>query len=260
MFFRGLDVVRIHGRYMVELTPLMKLIGSDSEADWSCALFALAEAQGFEYVLYATIASKHAKLATAFFHSNYPAAWQERYHAQKLHYVDPAVAHCLGSVVPIVWQPDIYQTPEQRRLHEQACGFGLRSGISFPIHGPSGDFGVLSFASNQPASEKFGSAIAHFLPDLALIRDYAFASSQRFVSARSGAEPMPHLTKRELEVINWVMVVKSSWEISKITSCSEATINFHMSNIRQKFHVNTRQQALVKAIALGIIKPEDQHR
>ncbi|HEX9174316.1 MAG TPA: helix-turn-helix domain-containing protein, partial [Telluria sp.] len=122
------------------------------------------------------------------------------------------------------------------------------------------EFGVLSFASNAPASEKFGSAIAHFLPDLALIRDYAFASSQRFVSARCGAEPMPHLTKRELEVINWVMVGKSSWEISKITSCSEATINFHMSNIRQKFHVNTRQQALVKAIALGIIKPEDQHR
>ena len=71
---------------------------------------------------------------------------------------------------------------------------------------------------------------------------------------------MPHLTKRELEVIKWVMAGKSSWEISRITDCAEATINFHIANIRQKFNVNTRQQALVKAIALGIITPEDHHR
>ena len=68
------------------------------------------------------------------------------------------------------------------------------------------------------------------------------------------------LTPRELEVLNWVMVGKSSWEISKITGCSEATVNFHMGNIRQKFNVNTRQQAVVRAISLGLITPEDHHR
>jgi LuxR family quorum-sensing transcriptional regulator LasR len=56
------------------------------------------------------------------------------------------------------------------------------------------------------------------------------------------------------------MVGKSSWEISKITGCSEATVNFHMGNIRQKFNVNTRQQAVVRAISLGLITPEDHHR
>ena len=69
-----------------------------------------------------------------------------------------------------------------------------------------------------------------------------------------------HLTRRELEVLKWVMAGKSSWEISRITDCAEATVNFHISNIRQKFNVSTRQQALVKAIALGILNPEDPHR
>ena len=40
-----------------------------------------------------------------------------------------------------------------------------------------------------------------------------------------------------------------------ILGCSEATVNFHISNIRFKFKVNTRQQAIVKAISLGLINP-----
>jgi LuxR family quorum-sensing transcriptional regulator LasR len=73
-------------------------------------------------------------------------------------------------------------------------------------------------------------------------------------------EVAPKLTRRELEVLKWVMAGKSSWEISRITNCSEATVNFHMANVRQKFNVNTRQQAVVKAISLGMIIPEDLHR
>jgi LuxR family quorum-sensing transcriptional regulator LasR len=102
------------------------------------------------------------------------------------------------------------------------------------------------------------------LPMLALVRDYAFASSQRF--REEGARPeegrgaAPRLTKRELEVLQWVMAGKSSWEIARITNCSEATVNFHLANVRQKFDVNTRQQAVVKAIGLGLITPEDHHR
>ena len=87
-------------------------------------------------------------------------------------------------------------------------------------------------------------------------------SSPRSGSSRAagaGTE-RPRLTKRELEVLNWVMVGKSSWEISKITNCSEATVNFHIGNVRQKFGVSTRQQALVKAIGMGILTPEDPHR
>jgi LuxR family quorum-sensing transcriptional regulator LasR len=41
-----------------------------------------------------------------------------------------------------------------------------------------------------------------------------------------------------------------------VCKCTEATINFHFSNIRKKFKVNTRQQAIVKAMQLGLIFPE----
>jgi LuxR family quorum-sensing transcriptional regulator LasR len=245
---------------MVELAQLMTLLKSDSEGSWRTALFSLARAQGFDQVLYGAVGSKHAKLESAFLQSNYSSAWRDRYDADKLHYVDPTVSHCLASSLPIVWEPETFHAPDQRALYEEACGYGIRSGITFPIHGPNGEFGVLSFASDTRPDRDGEDVIIRALPALSLIRDYAFESSLRFLAPKPAAEAVPRLTRRELEVLKWVMVGKSSWEISKITACSEATVNFHIGNVRQKFNVNTRQQALVKAISLGMLTPEDPHR
>ena len=166
----------------------------------------------------------------------------------------------MSSVLPLVWEPDAFVKEKQHALYEEACHFGIRSGITMPIHGCHGEAGLISFATDVLPGKTFTERVSHFIADLSLLRDYAFQSSLKYMRAHGAAEPVPHLTKRELEVLKWVMAGKSSWEISRITDCAEATVNFHISNIRQKFGVNTRQQALVKAIALGIVTPEDHHR
>ena len=43
-----------------------------------------------------------------------------------------------------------------------------------------------------------------------------------------------NLTERECDVLRWVSEGKTSWEISQIFSISENTINFHITNIKQK--------------------------
>jgi LuxR family quorum-sensing transcriptional regulator LasR len=245
---------------MVKSDQLLQLMQSESPDAWSEVLFSLARDCGFDRVLYGMVASRHAKLENAFVLSNYSPEWRERYDAHRLAYIDPTVSHCLASTLPIVWQASTFCGPAQRELYEEACRYGIRSGVTFPIHGPNGEFGVLSFASGAAPGAATTRALEQQLPDLALIRDYAFQSASRFLGAAAPAEIPPRLTRRELEVLSWAMAGKSSWEISKIISCSEATINFHMANVRQKFNVNTRQQAVVKAIALGLIIPEDHHR
>lgn len=245
---------------MVQTAQLMQLLDSKDVASWSRVLFSLARQYGFEQVLFGLIGSRHAKVESAFVRSNYSSGWREYYEANRLVYVDPTVTHCMNSSLPVVWEPETFCTPGQRELYEQACAYGIRTGVKLPIHGPNGEFGLITFASDARPDAEFVRTISHFLPALALIRDYAFASSGRFYSTSAALDAAPHLTRRELEVLHWVMVGKSSWEISKITNCSEATVNFHMANVRQKFNVNTRQQAVVKAIALGLLTPEDHHR
>jgi LuxR family quorum-sensing transcriptional regulator LasR len=245
---------------MVETARLLALLDCADQASWREQLIALARAQGFDQFLFGMVASRHTNLETAFISSNYAREWRERYDAGHYAYVDPTVRHCMSSNLPIVWMPATFTTPQQRAFYEESCAFGLRAGVALPVHGPSGEFGILSFASDVCADARFEHEVSERLADLALIRDYAFTSAARLCGDGLAAEAAPRLTRRELEVLNWVMAGKSSWEISKITSCSEATVNFHMANVRQKFNVNTRQQAVVKAIALGLVTPEDPHR
>jgi LuxR family quorum-sensing transcriptional regulator LasR len=238
---------------------LDELMHSDNASTWGEVLFSLGRHHGFDKVLFGVSGSRHVRLEHAFFKTNYPRKWRERYDAERLAYVDPTVAHCVASTLPLVWQADTFRSPAQRAMYEDGCAHGIRAGVTFPIHGPNGEFGILTFATDPQAGSEFERDVGTSLPELALVRDYTFASGVRFCPP-AAHESAPRLTPRELEVLNWVMAGKSSWEISKITGCSEATVNFHMGNIRQKFNVNTRQQAVVRAISLGLISPEDHHR
>jgi len=63
------------------------------------------------------------------------------------------------------------------------------------------------------------------------------------------------LTPKEKEVLAWGAQGKTSWEIALILKCTESGVNFHFSNIRQKFGVSSRSAALIKATALGLVTP-----
>jgi LuxR family quorum-sensing transcriptional regulator LasR len=187
--------------------------------------------------------------------SNYPIEWRNTYDSKQFHYVDPTVSHCLRSTLPIVWKPSLFHGERQGAMYEQAAGYGLRSGVSLPLHGAGGQFGVLSLVS--PDADHLGRhSNLQELAMLSLLRDYALESVQRFLGPRPGADQAAtNLTGRELECLRWAMLGKSSWEIAQILRRSEATINFHLANTKKKFDVQTRQQAVVKAIKLGLLTP-----
>ena len=246
---------------MIDTALLLELMQAKDASKWSASLFTVARGLGFEQVLFGVVNSRHTRFESAFLRSNYSADWRDRYDRNGFAYVDPTVAHCLSSTIPIVWEPGTFASgPQQAGLYEEASAHGIRSGATLPVHGPQGEFGVISFASDARPDADARRAMTEALPMLSLVRDYAFISSGRFREEETRPEEAPRLTRRELEVLQWVMAGKSSWEVARITGCSEATVNFHLANVRQKFDVNTRQQAVVKAIALGLITPEDHHR
>jgi diguanylate cyclase (GGDEF)-like protein len=81
----------------------------------------------------------------------------------------------------------------------------------------------------------------------------AFQEGGNRVHAAAADVPF-RLTARELECLQWSAIGKSSWEISTILSISESAVNFHMANIRSKFDVSSRRQAVVQAIRFGLIR------
>lgn len=239
---------------MARLEKLLDLFDYDTDQEWEKALFALAEDSGFSRILFGVVPSKTEPLETAFIKSNYPQEWRAIYDKLKFHYIDPVVLHCIDSALPLIWTGRTFKGRVQSEFYEQACSYGLRAGITYPVHGMLGEFGMISFASSDPLGEAYGRQY-ETLAELSLISDYVLESSKKFQQPHGALAGAIRLTRRELECLKWIMVGKSSWEISKILYCSEATVNFHVANLKKKFNVQTRQQVVVKAIKEHLIEP-----
>lgn len=238
---------------MVEIDRLMGLLNCHSDDAWCEALFSLALDYGFEQTLFAVVPDKQTPLEDAFLRSNYSPQWRKTYDEEKYQYIDPTVSHCLVSSIPLIWQPQTFSSDKEKQFYQKASDYGVCNGITYPIHGANGEFGVVSFVSDTLSNKRLRQGLSKIMPDLALIRDYLFESSLKFFKPANPVDEEIHLTNRELECLKWAMAGKSSWEISRIMRCSESTINFHIANLRRKFKVNTRQQAIIKAIRAGFI-------
>lgn len=188
----------------------------------------------------------------AFIVGNYPAAWREHYDRAGYARVDPTVSHCTQSVLPIFWEPSIYQTRKQHEFFEEASAAGLVYGLTMPLHGARGELGALSLsveAENRAEANRFMESV---LPTLWMLKDYALQSGAGLAFEHPVSKPVV-LTSREKEVLQWCAIGKTSWEISVICNCSEANVNFHMGNIRRKFGVTSRRVAAIMAVNLGLI-------
>ncbi len=234
-----------------------ELLSSGTVEDWRNHIFALARDLGYERTRLAILPDPSAPIEAeyAFQHSNYSSDWLDKYTAEKMHHIDPTFAHCLCKSIPQIWSPEIFASRKQREMYEEACGYAIRSGVTLPIHGPRGELGIVCFVSDARPGKQFQVDATQRIPELSCLRDFIFESSLKFVKRSGKDRKEVHITRRELECLKWGAMGKSSWEIGRLLSCSEATVNFHFSNIRRKLNTNSRQQAVVRAINLGLINP-----
>lgn len=231
------------------LSNILKLLECSDMSEWSATIVKLARQYDFPYIYFGIKPSRAASCRSAFVQTNFPAAWQRLYDA---HYfrIDPIALHCHEHIHPLVWDATTFATERQQEFFEEGCQYGLRSGIGFPIYGPQGQAGILCLASDGVARDD-----ARIRASLSLLRDYACESYLRVSRSPAAKPPLALLTPRELECLKWVTAGKTSWEMSRILSCSEATINFHISNVTRKFGVQTRAQAVIRAISEGVVVP-----
>lgn len=243
---------------MDTLEKYAQLASYTTVKQWSNQVFKLANELGYERSLLAILPGHDtpADVDLAFLHSNYSSQWINKYDQEKLGHVDPVVFHCLTKSTPLIWTPDLFSARRQQELYEEACGHGIRSGVTLPIHGSCGELGILSFASDIKTDRHFQQEAIRNIPKLACLRDFIFETSHRFIKPASPVTKEIELTQRELECLKWSSTGKSSWDIAQILNSSESAVNFHFRNIRRKFGTSSRRQATVKAIALGIIVPK----
>ncbi len=183
--------------------------------------------------------------------TNLPDDWQSEYSKQKYYDHDPVMLFALYNLLPERWTNIIHRqelSNRQDRIMSNAAEAGLRDGLIVPVHGPGGEFAMLSLSHDESARQARNNVEA----DDALIHLFAL----RFHSiARSHLEPVEpeppvDLTTREIDVLFWTAEGKSSWDIAQILGISEATVNFHIGSAKRKLGVYSKPHAVAKMYTL----------
>lgn len=158
---------------MALVDGFLELERSSGKLEWSAILQKMASDLGFSKILFGLLPKDSQDYENAFIVGNYPAAWREHYDRAGYARVDPTVSHCTQSVLPIFWEPSIYQTRKQHEFFEEASAAGLVYGLTMPLHGARGELGALSLsveAENRAEANRFMESV---LPTLWMLKDYA---------------------------------------------------------------------------------------
>jgi len=242
---------------MVDLDMLESLTDCQSVEELHTATTKIAGLLGFDHFLYGVRVNLSLTRPYQFVLSGYPKDWLSRYHEAGYANIDPAVLHCGRDrrVTPFIWNGQAFQGLPEAKLRAEAKDFGLANGTSFPVQGRNGEAAMLSLATFQ-TNRQAKSDILETLGRAQLLACYLHEAIQRVVLTKE-ALPLKRirLTNRENECLLWAAEGKTSWEIANIIHTSERTITFHLQNVTRKMGVSTRQHAVARAIALGLIVP-----
>ncbi len=176
-------------------------------------------------------------------------SWARHYAEHGLAARDPMVDRAMEQLSPFIWSEVHFDNSEARRVMNQAADFGIRDGFVVPIHHLDGSMWGVSLGSEQTldlsADER---AAAHLLC-------LYFGAQGELLTRDATAPPKrrPLLSPRQRECLQWARYGKTDWEISEILSLSQATVIDHMNAAKRRLGVHTRTQAVIEALALGLI-------
>lgn len=246
------------------MMTLERVLGSGPPAsvdEMRMRLTDVARDMGFDHVSYVggrTFASRTAGHAMwvrpPIIINTFPAEFLEIYHQRDFSRVDPVIAETQRRRLPFVWDAEglsSERTAEEKDFLFLAHDFNVMRGLTVPVYGPAGDFAMFSFVAvtDQPGFQKLIGEYGHTL-HLASIYSHQLAS--RFAEDEAGELEMK---PREIEVLHWTAVGKTSAEAAEIIGISEKTVQFHLYKAMSKLGVYSKPAAAAKAVLLGLISP-----
>ncbi|NWA85096.1 LuxR family transcriptional regulator [Pseudomonas sp. D2002] len=203
---------------------------------------------GFEYCSF-TMSSQQSNHQTKPINlNNYPNEWNTLYNQAHFFDVDPVVAHCKRSVLPIVWEQKTFNASPD--LWALAQSFGVHLGWTQAVHDFQGVFSMLTLGRStgkvtpEELYEKAGQV-------LWLCHAMHAVVSHKYAD-KPGISPPCKLTPRETDILRWSAMGKTASDIATILCLSERTVGFHISSCLRKLGVNNKIAAVLCASKAGL--------
>lgn len=185
--------------------------------------------------------------------AGWPDGWLDHYVERHYQEIRPIRRKAARSTRPFVWREAFRETGHMGRSRELLADFisyGMKSGITTPIFGQNGLTGTVSFISSEETLEIAPS------DDIALqlIATAAHAKACKLAKIETETNPArPALTRRQIEILNWVAAGKTNWEIGEILGRSERTIEHQVAAAARRLDSVTRAQLVAEAFRAGLL-------
>ena len=206
---------------------------------------------GFEYCAHGTRLPVPITRPRTTMHSNYPEAWQRRYHEQSYIDIDPTVAHGMRTSVPVVWNDAFFARVNARQMWLEAQEHGLRHGWAQSRRDPEGTYSLLALARSEGALTV--AELQRLQPRMQWLVHAAHEAMRASSHDPAREPPAINLSDREIDVLRWTAEGKTSADVAEILNISERTVNFHINSVVVKLGACNKTSAAVRAAMLGLL-------
>ena len=185
---------------------------------------------------------------------DYPEGFRECYERMDGLNTDPVLLRCYEQAAPVFWDDEFAcveaGTPAARYV-STIRSLGMRAGLSCGFRGVNGEFAIFSVGAARE-DRSMQARLRELAPQALLAGAWLHDAAARMVCAN----PSAGLTPRERECLVWCAEGFSAPELGKHLGITERTVVFHLGNAVTKLGASTRQQAVARAVALGIVEPQ----
>lgn len=186
-----------------------------------------------------------------FVKTTYPAPWVSRYLMRGYAKIDPILRDGIMRQMPFDWREvDIPATAHEFLDDAVEHGLGV-SGYSIPIIDKSRR-ALLSLNSHR-LPEKWSAMVARYRDEW---RELSFLIHHKAIFELHGEyDPIPQLSAREIECLDWTALGKNSIDIAVILNLSEHTTRAYIKSARLKLGGGSIAYTIARAIQLRLINP-----
>jgi DNA-binding CsgD family transcriptional regulator len=230
----------------------LSVLEAKDQSQFRQVVIRFAQQLGFDKVA-AMVAVDRPGLAPEFASvHNTPMAFEQSAHDREMARRDPVMQHIRRNTMPIIWTQKTYLEAGAIDVWDVQAQFGYRNGVAMALHLPEGRHFTIGVERDQ-ALPKDAAELTRMVADLQLFAVHAQDTALRILVSESSQPECPALTPRELEVLRWTMDGKTAKAIGLLLNVTERTAVAHLQNAMLKLNVNSKHQAVLKALRLGLI-------
>lgn len=214
------------------------------------AIRLISSAYSIDFVTYHLASTVVNEVDSPFVRTTYPESWVTKYLLSGYVRIDPVVKEGFERQLPFDWR-EIEITPDTLTFLEDARRHGVGAyGLSIPLVDKMGRRAILSFNADTSV-ERWNEIVTTYRGEWMSIAQVVHGKA--VFELHGTHDPIPALTARERECLQWSALGKDYKEIALILSLSQHTTRSYLKSARTKLGCGTLNSATALAVKLRLI-------